>query len=227
MPLKKTTLPRTAEEVALAELRQAIVRGDLPPGAPIKQDATAQELGLSVVPVREALKTLAGEGIVAYRPQRGYMVAELHPDSVDGVFRVRDLLEGEAERIAVGRIRPEGLVRMRTAQEEHYKAVKDGDAVRVIMSNRSFHFELFDLCGNALLLRLVRQTWDSLDPHRALSYRRAMARSDVRRYEQIAGEHQAIVARLEAGDPDGAAQLLAEHRIGGQEAFHHYLLDKS
>ena len=95
VPLKRTTLPRTAEEVAIAELREAIVRGDLPPGSPIKQDATARELGLSVIPVREALKTLASEGIITYRAQRGYAVAELHADSVDGIFRVRELLGAE------------------------------------------------------------------------------------------------------------------------------------
>jgi DNA-binding GntR family transcriptional regulator len=88
---------------SLSRVREAIVRGDLPPGSPIKQDATARELGLSVIPVREALKTLASEGIITYRAQRGYAVAELHADSVDGIFRVRELLEGEAGGAAAGR----------------------------------------------------------------------------------------------------------------------------
>ncbi|MBC3840841.1 GntR family transcriptional regulator [Streptacidiphilus sp. 4-A2] len=68
MALKRTSLPRTAEAVALAELRDAIVRGDLAPGAQIRQSAAAQELGISIIPLREALKTLAGEGIVTYVP---------------------------------------------------------------------------------------------------------------------------------------------------------------
>jgi DNA-binding GntR family transcriptional regulator len=79
-----------------------MVRGDLPPGAAIRQDATARELGVSVIPVREALKTLASEGLIVYRPQRGYTVAELEPENLDGIFRVRELLEGEAERVGVG-----------------------------------------------------------------------------------------------------------------------------
>lgn len=222
--MKRTTLPRTAEEVAIAELREAIVRGDLPPGSPIKQDATARELGLSVIPVREALKTLASEGIITYRAQRGYAVAELHADSVDGIFRVRELLEGEAERVAVPRIGPSGITAMRSALQEQVKAAGGQDAVGVIMSNRRFHFVVFELCDNPLLLRYVRQTWDSLDPHRALSYRRALAKGDASRTEQIYGEHAAIIEALASGDADLAVRLLAEHRAGGQATFHHYLL---
>lgn len=223
MALKRTTLPRTAEEVAVSELRDAIVRGDLPPGSPIKQDATARELGLSVIPLREALKTLAGEGIITYRPQRGYAVAELHPDSVDGIFRVRELLEGEAERIAVRRIGPAGIEEMRAAMRDQAQAAVAEDAVGVIKNNRRLHFVLFELCDNPLLLRYVRQTWDALDPHRALSYRRGLAQGDTSRAIQIHQEHQDIIAALDDGDHDRAILLLAEHRAGGRHSFHRYL----
>jgi DNA-binding GntR family transcriptional regulator len=223
VPLKKTTLPRTAEEVAITELRQAIVRGDLPPGAMIKQEETARELGLSVIPVREALKTLAGEGIITYRPQRGYTVAELHAESLEGIYRVRELLEGEAEQVGAHRIGPSGIAAMRAAIDGQRRAVEERDAVGVITSNRSFHFALFELCGNPLLLRYVRQTWDSLDPHRALSYRRAVERDDTSRHEQIDSEHVAIVDALQAEDPESAVRLLAEHRMRGLPSFHHYL----
>ena len=59
------------------ELRAAIVRGELEPGAKILQEPTAQRLGVSLIPLREALKTLAAEGILSYLPQRGYFVTEL------------------------------------------------------------------------------------------------------------------------------------------------------
>jgi DNA-binding GntR family transcriptional regulator len=78
-----------------------------------------------------------------------------------------------------------------------------------------------------LLLRYVRQTWDSLDPHRALSYRRAVDRDDTVRRVQIDREHEAIVVALEAGDPGTAQRLLAEHRAGGRASFHHYLKAES
>jgi len=219
MPLKPSSGPRTAEESATAELRDAIVRGDLPPGAAIRQDATARELGVSVIPVREALKTLASEGLIVYRPQRGYTVAELDPASLDGIFRVRDLLEGEAERVAVRRATEHTLMVMRTALREQTQAVRAGDAVEVIAANREFHFALFDLCDNSLLQRYVRQTWDALEPHRAIAYRRALAAGETQRSERALADHQGIADALAAKEPDKAAQLLREHRCAGHAAF--------
>jgi DNA-binding GntR family transcriptional regulator len=223
MPLKPSARPRTAEETVAAELREAIVRGDLPPGAAIRQDATARELGVSVIPVREALKTLAGEGLIVYRPQRGYTVAQLHPESLDGIFRVRELLEGEAEAIAVQRISARTLGLMRTALREQAEAARSGDAVEVIAANREFHFALFDLCDNPLLLRYVRQTWDTLDPHRAVAYRRSLATGDTGPAEHVRGEHQAVVDALADGATEQALQLLREHRCGGHAVFARFL----
>jgi DNA-binding GntR family transcriptional regulator len=224
MPLKPSARPRTAEETAAAELREAIVRGDLPPGAAIRQDATARELGVSVIPVREALKTLASEGLIVYRPQRGYTVAELPPESLDGIFRVRELLEGEAERIALRRASARTTALMRTAMREQAVAARIGDVVEVIAANRDFHFALFDLCDNPLLLRYVRQTWDTLDPHRAVLYRLAMAAGRTHQQaEHARGDHQSIVDSIAAGATEQTAQLLREHRRGGHAAFARYL----
>ncbi|MET8137007.1 GntR family transcriptional regulator [Streptomyces sp. NPDC005251] len=224
MALKRTSLPRTAEAVALAELRDAIVRGDLPPGAPIRQSAAAEELGLSVIPVREALKTLAGEGIVTYVPQRGYTVTELSPQSVDGIFRIRELLEGEAEANAAARLRPEDITAMRTALEAQRAAVAAVDVQGAISENRNFHFALLDCCDNEWMLRFVRQLWEALEPHRALAYRRAAAAGDTVRAQAILGEHEGIVAAFEQDDFPLALRLLAEHRTGGRSDFHRLLV---
>lgn len=223
MVLKRSSLPRTAEAVALAELRDAIVRGDLPPGAQIRQNAAAGELGLSVIPVREALKTLAGEGIVVYQAQRGYTVAELRPESVDGIFRVRELLESEAETSGAARLRPEDLATMRHALDAQRAATTAGDAHAAITANRTFHFALLERCDNEWLLRFVRQLWEALEPHRALAYRRAAATGEHRRAGQILDEHQSILAALESGEPERALHLLARHRDSGQEDFHRLL----
>lgn len=223
MALKRTSLPRTAEAVALAELRDAIVRGDLLPGAPIRQSAAAEELGLSVIPVREALKTLAGEGLVTYVPQRGYTVTELSPGSVDGIFRIRELLEGEAEKDAAALLRPEDIAAMRAALNDQRVAVDAADVPGVIAGNRRFHFALLERCDNEWLLRFVRQLWEALEPHRALSYRRAAAAGDFERAQEILAEHDGIVTAFENDDTAFALRLLAEHRRGGRADFHRLL----
>ncbi|MFI9274071.1 GntR family transcriptional regulator [Kitasatospora sp. NPDC052896] len=223
MALRRTSLPRTAEAVALTELREAIIRGDLAPGAQIRQGAAAEQLGLSVIPVREALKTLASEGIVSYQPQRGYAVTELRPESVDDIFRLRELLETEAEARAASRVRPEDLAAMRQAVEAQRKAADESDAHTAILANKAFHFALLDRCDNEWLLRFVRQLWEALEPHRALAYRRAAVRGDRSRAEEILREHEAILAVLEAGDTAEALEMMASHRANGQGDFHRLL----
>lgn len=225
MALNRPSTPRTAEAMALAELRDAIVRGDLAPGAPIRQSATAEQLGLSIIPVREALKTLAGEGMVTYAPQRGYTVTELGPHSVDGIFRVRELLEGEAEQNAAAHLRPEDIAAMRAALTDQRAAMEAGDVQRVISANRRLHFALFDRCANEWLLRFVTQLWEALEPHRALSYRRAAAAGDLVRAQAILDEHEEIVAAFEGGETDLALRRMAEHRREGRADFHRLLVD--
>ena len=96
--------PPTAQEFVLGELRRLIVTGELKAGEQIKQDALAESLGTSRVPLREALKILEGEGQVAYHPHRGYFVAELSAADLVEVYRIRQLLEDEAVATAIPRL---------------------------------------------------------------------------------------------------------------------------
>src|SRR6202171_3745035 len=104
--------PRTSEAIAAAELRDAILRGELAPGMKILQEATAQQLGISLIPLREALKTLASEGVVTYHPQRGYFVTELPAAAIADIYVVRDLLERQAEELALPRLESEDVAAM-------------------------------------------------------------------------------------------------------------------
>jgi DNA-binding GntR family transcriptional regulator len=213
MALARTALPRTAEAIASGELRDAIIRGDLTPGSRIRQEATAQELGVSLIPVREALKTLAGEGIVTYHPQRGYFVTELPATAIADMYVVRDLLEGQTEQLAIPHLTDLDLAAMRRHLRDQARAVETQDAVEMIATNRRFHFALFDRCGNAWLKRFVTQLWDTLDPYRVLSYRR-MWLADPERHvpAEILAEHERILTALERRNPDQALRLLEQHR---------------
>jgi DNA-binding GntR family transcriptional regulator len=222
--LERTTLPRTAEAIAAAELRDAIVRGDLAPGAKIRQEATAQELGISLIPVREALKTLASEGVVTYHPQRGYFVSELPAEAVAEIYAVRDLLETEVERIAVPRLMPVDLTAMRTHLVDQERAVELRDPVEMIATNRRYHFTIFNCCTNAWALRFVTQLWDTLDPYRVLSYRRMWLADPEHLPAEILEEHERILAALEGRAPERALPLLREHRARS-ETFIRVLID--
>ena len=86
----------TAQDRAAALLRAAILDGELLPGQRVNQEQWAARVGVSMIPVREALRALAGEGLVTYRPRRGYAVTELNLADLEEVYRLRSLLETDA-----------------------------------------------------------------------------------------------------------------------------------
>jgi DNA-binding GntR family transcriptional regulator len=211
--LDRTSLPRTSEGVAAAELRDAIVRGDLSPGEKIRQEATAQQLGISLIPLREALKTLASEGIVTYHPQRGYFVTELPAAAISDIYVVRDLLESKAEELAIPRVGTPDLDAMAAELRDQARAVEERDAVLMISTNRAFHFTIFRRCENPWLLRYVTQLWDTLDPYRVLSYRRMWIEDPSGETPAaILAEHERILMAVGRGRTETALRLLERHR---------------
>jgi DNA-binding GntR family transcriptional regulator len=205
--------PPTTQEFALTELRKAIVSGQLAPREPIRQDAIAQQLGVSRVPLREALKTLEAEGQVIYRPHRGYSVAELSLSDLLEVYRMRELLESEAATVAVRRFTDADLARIAEAQHDVETAEDSGDLLTMIAANRRFHFHLLEPSRMPRLLRTVRTLWDATDAYRAVYYNSDANRARVRR------EHKAITHAAAARDAEELVALLTEHRQHAVDAL--------
>lgn len=189
----------------LDELRRAILTGEMAPGTPIRQDAIAERLGVSRVPLREALRTLEGEGQVTYRPHRGYQVADLSLDDLLEVYRIRELLETEATMKAVGSV---DVATLEQAQRDIEKAALDNDIVGMAAANRQFHFAMLEASGMPRLTRLVRVLWDATDAYRALYY----SHNDNR--DRVHWEHLAIIEAVRAGDADEVVRLWNQHREG-------------
>ncbi|MFI0466317.1 MULTISPECIES: GntR family transcriptional regulator [Saccharopolyspora] len=205
--------PPTTQEFVLGELRRAIVSGELAPGQPIRQDTIAQRLGVSRVPLREALKTLEAEGQVIYQPHRGYSVAELSLSDLLEVYRMRELLESEAASVATERLTEADLARITDAQVDVEKAADSGDLVAMIAANRRFHFALLEPAGMPRLLRVVRTLWDATDAYRAVYYNSSTNRERVRH------EHDSIVAAVADRRADDLVRLLDEHRRHAVDAL--------
>ncbi len=205
--------PPTTQEFVLDELRRAIVARELSPNQPIRQDAIARKLGVSRVPLREALKTLEAEGQVVYEPHRGYSVAELSLDDLLEVYRLRELLESEAAVEASSRFTRADLARIAQARHDVDEAADNGDLVAMIEANRRFHFALLEPSAMPRLLRIVRTLWDSTDAYRAVYYNSDANRARVRH------EHETIVRAAEQGDGRELAALLAGHRKHAVDAL--------
>ena len=105
--------PGTAQEHAVGWLRRLIVTGGLRPGQRVNQEDLAEQIGLSVATVREALRTLEQEGQLTYRPRRGYLVTELNFADLEEIYALRAVLEARAARHALPGLGADGLRRSR------------------------------------------------------------------------------------------------------------------
>lgn len=212
--------PPTAQEYVLGELRRAITSRRLLPGEPVRQDALAERLGVSRVPLREALKILEGEGQIVYAPHRGYFVAELSMGDFEEVYRIRRLLEAEAARIAVARLTPADLAALEEDHADVVRASAEGDLATMAEANRRFHLGFLELSGLPRLVRLIRLQWDATDAYRALYY------GGTQNRERVDHEHRAILDALRERDADRVVALLDEHRDHAIEALRE-VLDRS
>lgn len=209
--------PPTAQAFVLEGLRQAIVAGELLPGEALRQDALAERFGVSRVPLREALKTLEGEGQVVYEPHRGYKVARLSMDDLLEVYRIRELLEAEAVRLAVKRADDGVLDELRQAAKEVDDASDAGDLLTMTEANRRFHFIMVTAAQMPRLERLIRVLWDATDTYRFVYYGTPSNRAVVR------DEHAMMIDAFAGRDAERLISLLDLHRKHAIDALRKFL----
>jgi DNA-binding GntR family transcriptional regulator len=197
--------PKTTQEQVLEELRRRILTGAIRPGDPIRPDQLAAELGVSRVPVREALKILEGEGQVRYRAHHGYVLTELDLADLREIYRARQLLEDEAARAALPRLTAEDLTRMRALCDEMERLGTD-DAAAMAVVNRRFHFVLLEASQMPHLLHHIRLLWNTSDHYRSEYY------ADDAHRRAVHDEHRRIVEAAAARDAEALIGALDEHR---------------
>lgn len=198
--------PPTAQERVLRELRRALTRGDLHPGAQILQDELAKTLGTSRVPVREALKILEGEGHIIHSPHRGYYVAELDQADLTEIYQIQRVLEAETVRHAMSSLGIEERARMQRALDDFQEAAEAGLIATMAMAYREFHFTLFEACGMPRLLRILRGIWDTSEVYRSSYFAITAYRADV------TNELQEILIAVLAEDTSEVVEKLDRHR---------------
>lgn len=189
---------RTAEDIAAAFLRQAIVRGLLQPGHRINQDEIAEALGVSRIPIRAALRHLEAERLVEVHAYRGVSVRELTPREVVEIFELRVTLESAALNWAFQNMSADDVSDVRAAAKEldHLS----GDPMPWVNARRSFYCLLYGYADRPLLLELIDQLRAELGPHLA-----------VHGASEQHEAHEELLDLLEAGDVAAATTWLREH----------------
>lgn len=162
MRFEANSHPRTAQQLAYEVVRRAILRGALVPGTRLTQNQLAEQLELSTTPVREALRRLAGDGLVQIDAHRGAIVRGLHRTELSEIYELRLLLEPLAIRKAAERITEEDLARA----EDLWKQMADhSDIGAWSETNREFHAIFAQAAQSPTLMKILRGLRDSAAPY--------------------------------------------------------------
>jgi DNA-binding GntR family transcriptional regulator len=209
----------TAQQVAVTWLRRAISSGTLRPGDRVGQDAVAGQIGVSLIPVREALRILESDGLVTYAPRRGYFVTRLDLADLEDIYRLRRLLETDTIERGLGHATDTDVAAIEEAAVECRQAAGEDDIARELGANRRFHFLLYGLGGSDHELRLIRMLWDATEAYRAVYY-------DLPGGEEAAdAAHRSIIAATRARDVAACVAALDDHRTKAMEALRGVLGD--
>jgi DNA-binding GntR family transcriptional regulator len=191
-------------ELVVSALRERILSGGVPPGERLVEGKLSEELGVSRMPVREALRQLAAEGLVTIEPRRGASVTSFTPQQMRELVEVRATLEGLNAKLAARRHDDQQIAEMERILEEGTRVSKDGadDAV-MLMMNQRFHDALGSIAANSILQDIMR----SLRDRTALLF----APLNRSRGPQNWDEHAAILRAVINGDAELASLLAMRH----------------
>src|SRR2546423_12575590 len=145
--------PASRTDFVLESIKAAILSGELRPGQALVEAELAASLVVSKTPVREALKTLAGSGLVMMSPYKGASVRIVDAELARSVYEVRALLEPEAVRHAVAR--GADFTEATAALAEAADAAKHPEQAGMSLINRRFHRALYAGCGNPLMIKIL------------------------------------------------------------------------
>ena len=190
----------------LEAIKHAILAGELKPGRALVETDLANVLGVSKTPVREALKTLAGAGLVTMSPYRGAVVRVVNDEAARHVYDARLLLEPEALRRAVTAGHDWNAANAALASAHRAR-----DQAERSLVNRDFHRELYRGCGNPLLVGMLDDLRDQTALVSAVAWRHEPDWLEVPSWEREAAEHRAVLLAAEEGDAQRAADLLRGH----------------
>ena len=151
----------TLQDSVYQELFQAIVSGRIEPGERIVLESMAKELGVSIMPVREAVRRLEAGNLVSTHNRR-ITVNQLSPKNIKDILKVRILLEGYAAAEAA-RIRDEKMIPLLEELLEVMNRTEDTE--EYLKANRSFHNTIYRECDNPALMEMIDSMWERYSPY--------------------------------------------------------------
>jgi DNA-binding GntR family transcriptional regulator len=187
------------------EIRAMLRARELTPGQQVRQESLATRLGVSRIPVREALKALESEGVMRHEPHVGYTVARLNIDELAQIYLMRRALESEVLR-TLPRLTAAQTKELTSLNEAIAGEVERADVAAIIARNQAFHFAMFGFSGLDLVVSEIERLWRRSEPYRTVH----MYDADGRK--RIVREHRKMIAALRRGDTEDVVELMNLHR---------------
>jgi DNA-binding GntR family transcriptional regulator len=204
MPIQRQTIA----SMTIEALRERILRGDYPEGEPLRQDALADELGVSRIPVREALRQLEAEGLVTFNPHRGAVVSTLSLDEIVELFELRAEIECDLLARAIPRMTKDEVDRAFEVLDDFDDALCSGEATRWGPLNWHFHAALYAPASRNFTMSVLQKLHQHSDRYFRMQV--LLAHGGARASE----EHRAIAEAVRARDVATAITLMREHILG-------------
>ena len=203
---------RPLREIVYEELKRQILMGEITPGTRMMEVELAEKMGVSRTPVREAIRKLEKEGLVAIEPRRGAYASDISIKDMLDVLEVRQDLEGMAAAMAARKVTDDEKKAFIKANTAYMEAVKSGDTEEIIRCDEVFHKLIGDFSGNKTLNQLLSQVQELALRFRYLYY------DDFSRYEKMPMEHEEIEEAILSGD-SRKARIVAEEHIDNLKKF--------
>lgn len=196
---------------AYTAILSAILDGSIPAGAPLPLQQLAKDLGMSMMPVREAIRQLEATGIIEVEAHRGARVRPLTDEDLIDTYLTRIVLEGTLVKQAAETFDAESARTAREALDAQQLALRLGDPVGARKAHEAFHFTVYRAAGSAWLFRSIGPTWHNSERYRAAGL------ADPTEVEIRRREHEQILDSCVAHDPGEAYQALTQHLLSTVE----------
>lgn len=214
--MEKPPNMRTVAEHVYFQIKQWILTGELAPGEKVDQDAIAERLQVSKMPVRSALEKLAAQDFVKLHSHRGATISELSVKHLQEIYFVRCLLEEAAIKLGVQHMTKEDVDKLYGMIAEQEK-LAGSELETILTTNRQFHMYIYSLAQQPLMLGIISRLWEQSE-----RYRRILLR-DQHMVEGSIQEHRHLVDLMKQGRTEEAGRFLVEHNRKTEEFVLHYI----
>jgi DNA-binding GntR family transcriptional regulator len=187
-------------------IRDLLLRGVLLPGEHIRQVQLAQDLGVSRIPVREALAKLAEERVLVHTPDVGYRVARFDISDLKQIYLMREVLETELLKATGGRLSDETVEELIFHTDQMHVADEETDITAFTQHNRQFHFAIFDAAGLELVRAEVGRLWNMVGSYHPLYI------YDKESRRRVIDEHRQFIEAIKNGDLESLIATANAHR---------------